>query len=255
MMEIISSFFRGVLMSISGLINPVTVTLAVGLVVCFLIINSKYKKTTYYKITKTPLLFLRADIGKLGEYMTYKKLRSFEDKGARFLFNVYIPKENGEMTEIDVLMISPKGLFVLESKNYSGWIFGSEYQQKWYQTLPQGRGKSRKDSFYNPVMQNRSHINHLKAFLDETLPIWSVIVFSERCTLKKVEMKSEDIKVIKRTFLFDVVSEIFNSAQATLSSEDIEAVYNKLYPLTQVDGSVKQQHIENIRAKEMMDNS
>ena len=159
------------------------------------------------------------------------------------------------MTEIDVLMISPKGLFVLESKNYSGWIFGSEYQQKWYQTLPQGRGKSRNESFYNPVMQNRSHINHLKAFLDEALPIGSVIVFSERCTLKKVEMKSEDIKVIKRTFLFDVVSEIFNSAQATLSSEDIEAVYNKLYPLTQVDGSVKQQHIENIRAKEMMDNS
>ena len=85
-----------------------------------------------------------------------------------------------ETTEIDVLMISPKGLFVFESKNYSGWIFGSENQKNWYQTLPAGRGRSHKENFYNPIMQNRSHIKHLKAFLGTDIPVRSIIVFSDR---------------------------------------------------------------------------
>ena len=76
------------------------------------------------------------------EYLTYRYLRKFEKAGAKFLFNVYIPKENEETTEIDVLMISCKGLFVFESKNYGGWIFGSDNQKYWYQTFPAGHSSS-----------------------------------------------------------------------------------------------------------------
>ena len=129
-----------------------------------------------------------------------------EANGAKFLFNVYIPKGNGETTEIDVLMICSKGIFVFESKNYSGWIFGSESQKNWYQTLPAGRGKSHKEHFYNPIMQNHSHIKNLKYLLDEQFPIRSIIVFSDRCTLKSVQIKSNDISVINRYNVAPVVS-------------------------------------------------
>ena len=71
--------------------------------------------------------------------MIYKYLKDFENQGAKFLFNIYIPKKGNETTEIDVLMISSKGLFVFESKNYSGWIFGGDNQKYWYQTLPSNR--------------------------------------------------------------------------------------------------------------------
>ena len=209
-----------------------------------------YRKSSYYLVTKTSPIQLYFDKGKLGEYMTYKYLRSAEKSGARFLFNVYIPKGDGETTEIDVLMIHAKGLFVFESKNYSGWIFGNENQKNWYQTLPQGKGRSHKESFYNPIMQNRTHIKHLRALVGEDIPTHSIVVFSERCTLKKIDVKSEDIHVIKRDKVYDTAAAICAKTEtAVLSNAQMSEIYNKLYPFTQVSNETKEQHIQNIKAK------
>lgn len=210
----------------------------------------RYIKCSYYQVTKNSPLQLYFDKGKLGEYMTYKYLRSAENNGAKFLFNIYIPKGEEETTEIDVLMIHAKGLFVFESKNYSGWIFGSECQKNWYQTLPKGRGRSHKESFYNPVMQNKGHIKHLKVLLGEDVPMHSIITFSERCTLKKVEIKSADVPVINRGEVYHTVASICGKIENPfLSEEQIAAIYEKLYPYTQVDAATKAQHIENIEKK------
>lgn len=63
--------------------------------------------------------------GRYGEMLTAGKLhflRLLGHKG-KVLSNVYIPKEDGETSEIDVMFLTEKGIFVIESKNYSGWIF------------------------------------------------------------------------------------------------------------------------------------
>lgn len=233
-----------------NVIAAVLMGMVVIMIIFYLYENKKYKAGAYYQITKNPLLSLRKDLGKYGEYLTYRQLKHFENEGAKFLFNVYIPKENGETTEIDVLMITPKGVFVFESKNYSGWIFGSENQKNWYQTLPAGRGKSHKEHFYNPVMQNRSHIKHLKALLKQPMPLYSVIVFSNRCTLKSIAIQSNDIKVINRNQVSYVVSAICNkSSENLLSNDSIMLLYNKLYPYTQVSETKKQEHIKNIEKR------
>jgi predicted RNA-binding Zn-ribbon protein involved in translation (DUF1610 family) len=189
---------------------------------------------------------MRRDLGRFGEFLTYRYLRKHEKEGAKFLFNLYIPKGEDGTTEIDVLMISPKGLFVFESKNYSGWIFGSEHQPKWYQTLPQGRGKSHKEAFYNPIMQNKTHIKHLKAMLGETIPMHSIITFSDRCTLKNVQVKSTDIHVINRNEVVGVVATIASRQPDILTSAQIQEIHDLLYPYTQTDDAVKQKHIERI---------
>lgn len=233
---------------IALLFNPALLFVAI-VVVIFAVHNKNYKQSAYYRITKRPYTSVRYNLGRYGEYMTYKHLKHYEQIGARFLVNVYIPKENGESTEIDLLMISPKGIFVFESKNYSGWIFGSENQKNWYQTLPKGRGRSNKEHFYNPIMQNRSHIKHLQAFLGTPFPIYSIIVFSDRCTLKRVQITSNDVRVVHRWQVRDVVSAIFNQTPANLLNEnDIAYVYGRLYPCTQVDAATKQQHIANIHS-------
>ncbi|MBE6590762.1 MAG: DNA-binding protein [Ruminococcaceae bacterium] len=228
-------------------IGPISIMIAIAIGILIYDIYI-YKTGTYYKITGNSFLSVRTNTGRYGEYLSYKRLRKFEAMGAKFLFNVYIPKENGETGEIDLLMISKKGVFVFESKNYSGWIFGSEMQKNWYQTLPQGRGKSHKELFYNPIMQNHSHIQHLNAFLGKEIPTRSIIVFSERCTLKNVQVKNNDIKVINRNDIFGVVYDFCSRTQKDLLSEsDVSGIYSKLYPLTQVDEAVKDQHIKNIK--------
>ena len=94
--------------------------------------------------------------GKYGEKLTERELKLvqlFGRKG-KVLRNVYLPKDNGETSELDVIFITKKGIFIFESKNYSGWIFGDERNRKWTAMLP----NKQKNQFYNPIMQNRTHL-------------------------------------------------------------------------------------------------
>ena len=222
----------------------------IWLVIILVIIskNIKYKKKTYFLITKNPYYKVRFDKGLLGEYAIYKKLQYLEKEGTKFLFNVYIPKENEETTEIDVLMISSNGIYVFESKNYSGWIFGNEKQKYWTQTLPSGRGRSLKTQFLNPIIQNKGHIKYLKNIVGEDINVRSIIVFSERCTFKDLTLKSEEIKVINRYDLAYTIQDLLKYApKVKLEQNLIDEIYEKLYPYTQVSEEIKNQHIENIK--------
>lgn len=207
----------------------------------------EYKLGSYYKITHTSYFSLRRDTGKYGEYLIYEYLKSYENIGVKFLFNIYVPKESNDTTEIDVLMISRKGLFVFESKNYGGWIFGNDYQKYWYQTLPAGRRKSHKEKFFNPVLQNNIHIKYLKTILGNEIPMYSIITFSERCRLKNVIINNPNIKIVTRGYVFQLICQLCNSIpNDILTDEQINDIYNTLYPYTQVNQAIKTQHIENI---------
>jgi predicted RNA-binding Zn-ribbon protein involved in translation (DUF1610 family) len=74
--------------------------------------------------------------------------------------NITIPTSNGT-TQIDHVVVSRFGIFVVETKNYQGWIFGSEDQPQWTQCLPGGK----KFKFQNPLRQNYRHIKVLSEFL------------------------------------------------------------------------------------------
>ena len=208
--------------------------------------NKLYQKTAYYKATMTRYSSL--DRGKHGEYLIYKYLQRLECEGSKFLFNLYLPKENNETTEIDVLMICSRGIFVFESKNLSGWIFGNEADKNWTQTLPSGRqGDCRKIAFYNPIMQNASHIRHLKHYVNKNIPMYSIIVFSERCTLKSITLRNHDVKVINHNDLPSVVDQIWSKSQPDLLTQiEINEIYSQLYPYTQVNHEVREQHRHSV---------
>ena len=208
--------------------------------------SAAYKRTDYYKTTHKPFLTMRFDKGNFGEYLTYKYLCGYESDGAKFLYNCYLPKDNGETTEIDVLMIHKSGIYVFESKNYSGWIFGSEHQKNWTQTLPSGR-KSHKEHFLNPIMQNKLHIKHLEKQIGGDVPFHSIIVFSERCTLKKIDLETPNVFVIKRDDVDRTVSSINHRTGIMISQNRVDEIYAQLYPFTQFTDEVKKKHIVDIK--------
>lgn len=86
--------------------------------------RKKYEKTVYYAQTALPYKALVHDKGRLGEYYTFMHLCNLGGY-KKFLFNCYVPKTDEKTTEIDVIMLHETGIYVFESKNYSGWIFGS----------------------------------------------------------------------------------------------------------------------------------
>lgn len=188
--------------------------------------------------------------GTLGEYYTYKCLKPLTGY-KKFIFNCYLPKSDGTTTEVDVILLHESGIYVLESKNYSGWIFGSEIQKQWIQTLPTGRGRSQKNFFLNPIIQNTVHIKWLRKYTDiqKTLPFYSYIVFSDRCTLKKITLTSGNHCVINRCNILSKIRTNALTVGAQLSTAEIDALYEKLYPLTQTCETQRLAHIENIHQK------
>lgn len=173
--------------------------------IVYIVKKTLYKKTEYYRQTQNPYLKLWFDKGLLGEFYIYKYLKPLSGY-KRYLFNLYLPKEDGETTELDVVLLHESGIYVFESKNYSGWIFGTESQQYWTQTLPAGKGRSQKRQFFNPIFQNKGHLKWLQAFLsDQTLPLYSYIVFSDRCTLKNITLTTGKHFVVNR---YDLLSDL-----------------------------------------------
>lgn len=191
-------------------------------------------------------------IGEYGETLTERKLNLlnlFGRKG-RVLRNVYIPKGNGETTEIDLIYITQKGLFVIESKNCSGWVFGDNRSRYWTTCLPNG------DHYrlYNPIKQNNTHIKWLSKYLayytSFPIPFYSFIVFSDRCELKRVPPDSPEAVICYRDELYRKVSHLWDYFPFVFSEADVETTYNLLFRLTNVSEALKQAHINSVyRAK------
>lgn len=165
--------------------------------------------------------------------------------------NLYVPKKNGETSEIDVMLLTQRGIFVIESKFYSGWIFGNEIDQYWTASLPNGE----KNRFYNPIKQNKTHIKWLKEYIQSKdkkyagIPVYSLIVFANKCELKKITIFNQDVKVIKKQDMKQTIKTIFNNSIDILDVGEIEFLNSCLEELTHVNKDVKKQHIKDINEK------
>ena len=185
--------------------------------------------------------------GRHGEQLAARQLKQlsrFMGEG-KVLCNAYVPKSDGTTSEIDVLFITSRGVFVIESKNYSGWIFGNEADRNWTACLQSGQ----KNRFYNPIRQNRTHIRWLGRYLGDSVPLYSLIVFSERCELKKITVASDDVAVIKRNELGRTVRRIWEGAAGT-APVDVGGVYRRLEPLTHADAQTRSAHVTQAQAAE-----
>lgn len=188
--------------------------------------------------------------GKRGEKLTERELNlvNLFGRNGKVLRNIYVPKNNGETSEIDVVFITQKGIFVIESKNYSGWIFGDEKSSYWTAMLP----NKEKNRFYNPVKQNRTHIKWLGQYLNDDIPLFSIVTFSERCELKKVTIESSDIHVIKRDSLYATIRNMWDASPDKFDDKKVNEVYLRLEVLTNVDEAIKAAHVKNINIKYKM---
>ena len=91
--------------------------------------------------------------GRSGEARVNRRIAPKGDDDAHILMrDVTLPTARGT-TQIDHIMLTPGAIFVVETKNMAGWIFGGADQARWTQTL--GR---RKTQFQNPLRQNHKHV-------------------------------------------------------------------------------------------------
>ncbi|MGW8169360.1 MAG: NERD domain-containing protein [Sulfurovaceae bacterium] len=119
--------------------------------------------------------------GKIGEGVINLSNAVMLDK------NIYIPIKNvtlklsdGSTTQIDHILVSRYGIFIIETKNMKGWIFGAEHQKEWTQQI-----FKQKHKFQNPIHQNYRHTKALEETLELPSSMFvSIIAFVGDCTFK-----------------------------------------------------------------------
>lgn len=188
--------------------------------------------------------------GKLGEDAVSRAVWAacqFDERHYKILRNVYVPTIDG-YSEIDVLLLHETGIYVFESKNLSGSVYGDEKHPQWQQYKTNGK----KDPIPNPILQNKRHIDNLCVFLKQNkyqFRAFSMIVFGNKSKLKYIpenksltsihEICNLEIKLVKK----------MQSEQNFYNAETIDNWCRKLLPFTQLSEEEKRAHVERITKK------
>lgn len=162
---------------------------------------------------------------------------SLNGKDYVLLKNVTLPTDDGT-TQVDHIIVSKYGVFVVEAKNYGGWIFGDEHQKMWTQKLPRSQNR-----FQNPLHQNYKHTRTVAELTG--LPhnkIHSVVAFSGNAIFK-TEMPDQVTTGI------GYLEYVKSKKQVLLSAYDVARVVRVLERVRHAPSrATNKMHVENVNA-------
>ena len=170
--------------------------------------------------------------GYLGELKTSNVLNKLPKRDYIILNDLLLFSDN-KTHQIDHVVLSTYGIFVIEMKNYQGKVVGSEFKDNWTQYIG-----SKENTFYNPVKQNYGHIRCLSDVLDLDMDKFiPVVVFSN-----ETDIKTEVEYVIN---LKDTVRYIKHFKKD--KHIDVDKVKEKLLSLNITDRKTRMNHASNLK--------
>lgn len=187
------------------------------------------------------LFWLLPSKGKAGEMRVASLLKRLpEDK--YHVFNNVLLSSNGYSTQIDHIVVSIYGIFVIETKFYKGMIYGGENSEYWTQNIWGNKYRLR-----NPIHQNMGHIRALKFLLKDfgEIPYISIVAFSRQADLG---VKAHT-PVIYWNQILRVISQFVTPV---LSAQQVQGICRTLRTINQSeDKEANRQHISNVRQNEI----
>lgn len=178
--------------------------------------------------------------GKQGEMNMAVRLLSLPESEYTIFNNLLIQKDQYS-SQIDHIVVSRYGVFVIETKNMQGWIYGGEHSEYWTQNI-----WGNKYQLYNPILQNQGHVKALKAYLGVSNSLFIPLVsFSERATLK---VRTTENHVL---YYSEIVQFIKSRNIELLSENEVNNVIQKLNQLPKYKHKDQQKHIKQARFFEL----
>ena len=184
-------------------------------------------------------------IGKSGERRVARKLDWLSEEYI-VLNDIMLPTQYGT-TQIDHVVISPYGIFVIETKNYKGWIFGHENSEEWKQSLL-GKKKwygwsSEQYKFRNPIRQNKAHTIAIKSLLSEfgDFKVIPIVVFSDHADLK---ITAPNYLVVNWCDLRSVIKQYIAPC---ISENSIKAIISKIDSANIKEDEKRQAHVTSVQ--------
>lgn len=141
-------------------------------------------------------------------------------------------------SQIDHVVLSPYGIFVIETKNYKGWITGSEFSEQWTKNM-----YGKKYKFRNPLLQNYGHVKALEKHLGlKTEDFIPIVVFSVDAEIK-VKTKSPVIYTV------NLNREIKKYQESKFTHDQVENFSDKLLTLNVSSQENKREHVSAIKTQ------
>jgi membrane peptidoglycan carboxypeptidase len=196
--------------------------------------------------------------GELGEYKIDIQLDQLP-RTYRHLSDLLMPnpKAKSGYSQIDHVVITPDAIFVIETKNYQGTIYGGKDRNTW---LVNGKFK-----MMNPFVQNYGHIKALSSLIDEKYQdlFVSMVSFTKRSTFKvdpdyrKIssnELIVYDIELSEFILRKESVLKIQHK-EPLLNESDISSIYQDFLEANITDLKVREEHKRVLNAPEHKTNS
>lgn len=176
--------------------------------------------------------------GAKGESRVASTLKRLHRKDFKVFNDVILSTRYGS-SQIDHIIISIYGIFVIETKNYSGWIHGNDKSEYWTQSIYR-----KKTKFRNPVKQNWAHVMALKEVFSDTIPVTyhPIVVFTGSAKLKNVY---SDVPVIYKQQLIQTIKD--KSRTPSLSVEVVDFYTEILHKIIKQNRITKRDHIRQVK--------
>ncbi len=221
------------------------------------IINNIFKRESTEKVSVTGKETIEkkskptpSRIGELGEYKINIQLDQLP-KNSKYLSDVLIEnnKAKSGYSQIDHVIFNPYAIFVVETKNYSGTIYGDRSRAKW--------NVNGKFPMMNPFNQNYGHIQAIKGVLekeDETQFV-SMVSFTKRCTFKVNDelrkIQSNDL-IVYDIELSEYITRKINilklqNSEPIYSTNELQNLYNKIKSANITDLYIRDKHVETLK--------
>lgn len=193
--------------------------------------------------------------GDAGENEVSRILSGFNRKQYYVINNVLLEKPNpveGEIptVQIDHIVVSIYGIFTIETKNYSGSVYGTEEAKNWSEYVG-----GKEFQIPNPLRQNYAHAKTLQSLLNNNseeigikkafFPISQIIAFSDQTTLK-VSVSGADVVHFKQ--IPDAI--LFKSQKQCLSLQQVEAIANFIISRNIYSADAMREHVAAIVRKQ-----
>ena len=170
-------------------------------------------------------------VGFAGEYWVQKELNKLPGEYL-FLSDVML-EIDGKTTQIDHIVFSKYGIFVIETKQRNTYITGNEHDKYW--VVKAGR---KKHYMYNPIHQNYGH----KKAIEKILGLNDNQVIDIVCVSGQANLRIKSNKVVRVEKLVDRI--LFEKEEKI---EDYVSMAHRINAMNIVDKKYRKQHIEDIK--------
>ena len=189
-------------------------------------------------------IWLRSSKGQIGEKQVARILGRLPKDRYLVINNMLLRTASGGTTQIDHVVISEYGIFVIETKYYKGWIYGGENGEYWTQNI-----YGHKYTLRNPIQQNMGHIRALKYHLKDFdgIPFISIVAFSRSANLR--------VDAASYVVYWNRILPVIRHFHIKLISYDqVLKIHEKLLSRNRSSKEIRKEHIRNVRSNEQKRN-